>query len=146
MSWKVAAVAAASTAALSLGAPIAGAATLHGSIAVDTKINGSPRASWGAAWNDRTQVSAEQAALDECGRGTCRTIVSWSNGCGAVVGSEGEAFVSGGSGATPAEAEQNARENAVREHPALFAPKAATGSSAASPGLVPHVIVIKCTD
>ncbi|MFB8003656.1 DUF4189 domain-containing protein [Nocardia sp. NPDC056000] len=146
MSGKAAAFAAAGVAFLSAGAPLAGASgSLHGSIAVDTKINGNPRASWGATWNYPNQSAAENAALRECGGGSCRVIISWSDGCASVVGSDGETTVAGGVGATPAEAEQNAIANIKIEDPILFTPQPATGSVAGTPGMTPHVIVTKCT-
>lgn len=146
VSWKAAAIVAASTAVLSFSAPSAGAAgSLHGSIALDKNVVGDHGASWGSAVNTSDQSAAERLALSECGANTCKVIVSWSNGCGSVVGSNSEAFVSGGVGATVEEAEQNAIAKAIGEHPALFQPRPASGSTPASGGQTPHVIVTKCT-
>ncbi|WP_146161131.1 DUF4189 domain-containing protein [Nocardia sp. MDA0666] len=102
---------AAVAAAAGAGFAVAGAAgsaqadgDLHGAIAYSDSSG-----VVAAATNFADAPSADAAARAHCGRGDCRVILDFSNGCGAVAqGADGRIAV--GWGPTQVEAEKQARD------------------------------------
>ncbi|MBF8188881.1 DUF4189 domain-containing protein [Nonomuraea sp. K274] len=66
----------------------------------------------GRSWDYRTVASAKRRALKECGRSTCKVLVTFVNGCGAVAYNSRKNVYWGGRGSTPARAKRNAIANA----------------------------------
>lgn len=62
----------------------------------------------GWAYNYDTETSASQAAEDKCGKADCSTITTFQ-GCGAAAFSQSMNKYTGGYGATPIDAENNAK-------------------------------------
>ncbi|NKY86856.1 DUF4189 domain-containing protein [Nocardia veterana] len=103
---QAAAAAALAGAALTVGAAgsAQAAGDLHGAIAFSDSTG-----VVAAAANYADAPSADAAAKAHCGRGDCRVILDFSNGCGAVAqGADGRIAV--GWGPTQTEAEKQARD------------------------------------
>ncbi|MEV4359349.1 DUF4189 domain-containing protein [Nonomuraea sp. NPDC004186] len=66
----------------------------------------------GRSWDYRTLASAKRRALRECGRSSCKVLVTFVNGCGAVAYNSRRNVFWGGRGSTPARAKRNAVANA----------------------------------
>ncbi|MFE6921307.1 DUF4189 domain-containing protein [Nocardia sp. NPDC057663] len=83
------------------GAGAAQAANLHGAIA----ISGDDWA-YGSSVNASSFEEARDEAMAVCGAADCEILISWSNGCAAIVESNDGAAA--GAGATSAEAQRAA--------------------------------------
>ncbi|MEV0624754.1 DUF4189 domain-containing protein [Nonomuraea wenchangensis] len=78
----------------------------YGAIAV------APNGRTGRSWNYASQAAAKRRALRECGRSSCKVLVTFVNGCGAVAYNARRNVYWGGRGSTPARAKRNAIANA----------------------------------
>lgn len=88
----------------------AGSAQAAGDYYGSLALGETPSASYvGGAWNYKNWDDSDRDAIKECGRGECRVVVRFANGCGAVAKSSdnkhGWAY-----GANKAEAERKAIE------------------------------------
>ncbi|MEW1838297.1 DUF4189 domain-containing protein [Nonomuraea angiospora] len=66
----------------------------------------------GRSWDYGTVAAAKRRALKECGRSSCKVLVTFVNGCGAVAYNARRNVFWGGRGSTPAKAKRNAVANA----------------------------------
>lgn len=66
----------------------------------------------GRSWDYGTLSGAKRRALKECGRSSCKVLVTFVNGCGAVAYNARRNVFWGGRGSTPARAKKNAIANA----------------------------------
>ncbi|NUR90888.1 MAG: DUF4189 domain-containing protein, partial [Nonomuraea sp.] len=78
----------------------------YGAIAV------APNGRTGRSWDYSTLSAAKRRALRECGRSSCKVLVTFVNGCGAVAYNSRRNVYWGGRGSTPARAKRNAISNA----------------------------------
>ncbi|GAA1716824.1 DUF4189 domain-containing protein [Nonomuraea sp. AD125B] len=96
----------AASAATSATAGASHARYYYGAIAV------APSGRNGRSWNYASAAAAKRRALKECGRSSCKVLVTFVNGCGAVAYNARRNVYWGGRGSTPAKAKRNAVANA----------------------------------
>ncbi|MEV0232147.1 DUF4189 domain-containing protein [Nonomuraea sp. NPDC050786] len=96
----------AAVAATSATAEASHARYYYGAIAV------APNGRNGRSWDYGTLAGAKRRALKECGRSSCKVLVTFVNGCGAVAYNARRNVYWGGRGSTPARAKRNAIANA----------------------------------
>ncbi|GAA4972482.1 hypothetical protein HD597_007082 [Nonomuraea thailandensis] len=103
--------------ALATAVPTAAAAATSATTAASQRyyygaIAVSPTGRTGRSWDYGTLSAAKRRALKECGRSSCKVLVTFANGCGAVAYNARRNVYWGGRGSTPAKAKRNAVNNA----------------------------------
>ncbi|MFE1592295.1 DUF4189 domain-containing protein [Nocardia sp. NPDC058705] len=84
-----------------LGAGAANAQSLHGAFAVSQG-----QWTYESSFDWPSREAAEERALERCGYDDCKVVLSWANGCGAMVWNDGSTVVA--SGPTRSDAMRNA--------------------------------------
>ncbi|MFD3596026.1 DUF4189 domain-containing protein [Nocardia sp. NPDC058640] len=116
-----------------LGAGSASAAGLHGAVAISVG-----KWAYGSGVNWSSSEEARAKAIESCGFDDCEILVTWANGCAAIV--ESEDGVASGTGANSGEAKRAAFQRMSELTPT--AQLANFGSSALSGA---HVVEVICT-
>ncbi|NEW42128.1 DUF4189 domain-containing protein [Nocardia cyriacigeorgica] len=70
---------------------------------------------YGVSVDEASDEAARGAALANCGQSDCQVLISWANGCGALV--ENKEGVAAASGANREQAEQAAFRKLAEVHP-----------------------------